>query len=335
VLSANYIRRRLEAAYQIAHPAVCMHECVFTDKGFEDVGVKTLDIAKRLLDYGFYAPTIYFPLVVSGALMIEPTETESKETLDEFIAAMLRIAQEALARITGEFTADDLLGEIRKNTAVGERVLVTTLTKRMAEDLTEHYEGKGVRVRYLHSDIDTMERVEILRDLRLGTFDVLVGINLLREGLDLPEVSLVAILDADKEGFLRSARSLVQTFGRAARNVSGRVILYADRETGSMREAISETGRRRERQVAYNGEHGITPETIRKMIADPIGQVCEADYVTPSAGEPGFSSREELAKLLRKYRKEMVAAAKKLDFERAADLRDRLLALEKAELSSR
>src|SRR5659263_186621 len=199
---------------------------------------------------------------------------------------------------------DDLLGEIRKNAAAGGRVLVTTLTKRMAEDLTEHYEGQGVRVRYLHSDIDTMERVEILRDLRLGTFDVLVGINLLREGLDLPEVSLVAILDAD-------------------------------RETGSMREAMSETGRRRERQVAYNREHGITPETIRKMIADPIGQVCEADYVTPSAGEPDFSSREELAKFLRKLRKEMVAAAKKLDFERAAALRDRLLALEKAELSSR
>ena len=191
---------------------------------------------------------------------------------------------------------DDLLGEIRKNAAAGERVLVTTLTKRMAEDLTEHYEGQGVRVRYLHSDIDTMERVEILRDLRLGTFDVLVGINLLREGLDLPEVSLVAILDADKEGFLRSARSLVQTFGRAARNVSGRVILYADRETGSMREAMSETGRRRERQVAYNRENGITPETIRKMIADPIGQACEADYVTRSAEEPGFSSREECSR---------------------------------------
>ena len=196
---------------------------------------------------------------------------------------------------------DDLLGEIRKNAAAGERVLVTTLTKRMAEDLTEHYEAQGVRVRYLHSDIDTMERVEILRDLRLGTFDVLVGINLLREGLDLPEVSLVAILDADKEGFLRSARSLVQTFGRAARNVSGRVILYADRETGSMREAMSETGRRRERQVAYNREHGITPETIRKMIADPIGQACEADYVTAATEEPSFASREELAKLLRKY----------------------------------
>jgi len=229
---------------------------------------------------------------------------------------------------------DDLLHEIRKTTA-GGRVLVTTLTKRMAEDLTGHYEGQGVRVRYLHSDIDTMERVEILRDLRLGTFDVLVGINLLREGLDLPEVSLVAILDADKEGFLRSSRSLVQTFGRAARNVSGRVILYADRETGSMREAISETGRRRKRQVAYNRENGITPETIRKTIADPLGQACEADYVTPPTEESLFSSPAELARQLKKLRKEMVAAAKKLDFERAASLRDRLLALEKAELSSR
>ncbi|OYV74750.1 MAG: hypothetical protein B7Z74_01800 [Deltaproteobacteria bacterium 21-66-5] len=253
----------------------------------------------------------------------------------EILAENLRQAQASLARITGEFTPDDLLGEIRKNAAAGGRVLVTTLTKRMAEDLTEHYEAQGVRVRYLHSDIDTMERVEILRDLRLGKFDVLVGINLLREGLDLPEVSLVAILDADKEGFLRPARSLVQTFGRAARNVSGRVILYADRETGSMREAMSETARRRERQVAYNRENGITPETIRKMIADPIGQACEADYVTAPTEEPTFASREELAKLLRKLRREMERAAKKLDFERAATLRDRLLALEKAELSSR
>ncbi|HEX9191766.1 MAG TPA: excinuclease ABC subunit UvrB [Candidatus Deferrimicrobiaceae bacterium] len=230
---------------------------------------------------------------------------------------------------------DDLLGEIRARAAAGERVLVTTLTKRMAEDLTEHYESHGVRVRYLHSDIDTVERVNILRDLRLGKFDVLVGINLLREGLDLPEVSLVAILDADKEGFLRSARSLVQTFGRAARNLSGKVILYADAETGSMRAAIAETRRRRERQQAYNREHGITPETVRKAIAGPIGQVCEADYVPVPAGEPsGFASREELAKTLSRLRKEMERAARKLDFERAAEVRDRILALEKAELAA-
>jgi excinuclease ABC subunit B len=230
---------------------------------------------------------------------------------------------------------DDLLGEIRARAAAGERVLVTTLTKRMAEDLTEHYEGQGVRVRYLHSDIDTVERVNILRDLRLGKFDALVGINLLREGLDLPEVSLVAILDADKEGFLRSARSLVQTFGRAARNLSGKVLLYADAETGSMRAAISETRRRRERQLAYNREHGITPETVRKAVAGPIGQVCDADYVPVPAGDPAvFASREELAKTLARFRKEMERAAKKLDFERAAEIRDRILALEKAELAA-
>ena len=230
---------------------------------------------------------------------------------------------------------DDLLGEIRARAAAGERVLVTTLTKRMAEDLTEHYEGHGVRVRYLHSDIETVERVNILRDLRIGKFDVLVGINLLREGLDLPEVSLVAILDADKEGFLRSARSLVQTFGRAARNLSGKVLLYADAETGSMRAAIAETRRLRERQLAYNGEHGITPETVRKAIAGPIGQVCDADYVPVPAGDPAvFASREELAKTLARLRKEMERAARKLDFERAAEIRDRILAIEKSELAA-
>ncbi|MBI5575011.1 MAG: excinuclease ABC subunit UvrB [Deltaproteobacteria bacterium] len=231
---------------------------------------------------------------------------------------------------------DDLLAEIRARAEAGERVLVTTLTKRMAEDLTEHYEEQGVRVQYLHSDIDTVERVNIIRNLRLGQFDVLIGINLLREGLDLPEVSLVAILDADKEGFLRSARSLIQTFGRAARNVSGKVILYADKLTDSMREAISETERRREKQRIYNERNGITPETVKKNIAAPIGQICDADYVTVAAQEGwDFSSPEELSKMLRKLRKEMDRAAKKLDFERAAEIRDRLLALEKIELSAR
>ncbi len=231
---------------------------------------------------------------------------------------------------------DDLLQEIRARAAAGERVLVTTLTKRMAEDLTEHYEGQGVRVQYLHSDIDTLERVNIIRNLRLGKFDVLIGINLLREGLDLPEVSLVAILDADKEGFLRSARSLIQTFGRASRNVLGKVILYADHVTDSMREAIGETGRRREKQRAFNEQHGITPETVKKNIAAPIGQVCEADYVTVETGEMWkYASYEELAKTLKKLRREMERAAKKLDFERAAEIRDRLLALEKLELSAR
>ena len=304
---------------------------------------------QTLVDFGFRLPSALdnrplrfeeFNDRVGQVIFVSatPAEYELRESGGAVVEQIIRPTGLVDPRIevrSARTQVDDLLGEIRKNAAAGERVLVTTLTKRMAEDLTEHYAGQGVRVRYLHSDIDTMERVDILRDLRLGTFDVLVGINLLREGLDLPEVSLVAILDADKEGFLRSARSLVQTFGRAARNVSGRVILYADRETRSMREAMSETGRRRDRQVVYNREHGITPETIRKMIADPIGQVCEADYVTAPAEESLFSSREELAKLLRKLRKEMERAAKKLDFERAADLRDRLLALEKAELSSR
>jgi excinuclease ABC subunit B len=231
---------------------------------------------------------------------------------------------------------DDLLSEIRGRAAAGERVLVTTLTKRMAEDLTEYYEGQGVRVQYLHSDIDTVERVNIIRNLRLGKFDVLIGINLLREGLDIPEVSLVAILDADKEGFLRSARSLIQTFGRASRNVSGKVILYADQETESMREAIAETVRRREKQRAFNERNGITPETVKKNIAEPIGQVCEADYVTVEADmKEEYASYEELAKALKKLRKEMERAAKKLDFERAAEIRDRLLALEKMELAAR
>jgi len=231
---------------------------------------------------------------------------------------------------------DDLLEEIRKRAEAGERVLITTLTKRMAEDLTEHYEGKGLRVRYLHSDIDTVERVRIIRELRLGEFDALIGINLLREGLDIPEVSLVAILDADKEGFLRSARSLVQTFGRAARNLSGTVILYAEQMTGSMREAIAETERRREKQLRFNREHGITPETVRKNIAEPIGQACEADYVTVAVDpEWSFGSPRELARELKRLRREMEKAAKKLDFERAAELRDRLLALERMELAAR
>ena len=231
---------------------------------------------------------------------------------------------------------DDLLSEIRARAEAGERVLVTTLTKRMAEDLTEYYEGQGVRVQYLHSDIDTVERVNILRNLRLGKFDVLIGINLLREGLDIPEVSLVAILDADKEGFLRSARSLIQTFGRAARNISGKVILYADQVTGSMRDAISETERRRAKQRVFNREHGITPETVKKNIAEPIGQVCEGDYVTVIPEEAWeFTSAGELARHLRKLRKEMEKAAKRLDFERAAEIRDRLLALERQELKAR
>ncbi len=222
---------------------------------------------------------------------------------------------------------DDLLQEIRLRAARGERVLVTTLTKRMAEDLTAYYHELGVRVRYLHSDIETLERIEILRDLRRGAFDVLVGINLLREGLDLPEVSLVAILDADKEGFLRSAGSLIQTVGRAARNVNGRAIMYADAITDSMRHALGETERRRQLQAAYNAAHGITPQSIVKAIDEVMSSVYERDYVTiPMVREEAetFRTRAELDARIAEVEAAMKAAAKNLEFEKAAELRDRL-----------
>ena len=221
---------------------------------------------------------------------------------------------------------DDLLHEIRIRAECHERVLVTTLTKRMAEDLTQYYQELGVKVRYLHSDIDTLERVEILRDLRRGAFDVLVGINLLREGLDLPEVSLVAILDGDKEGFLRSSGALIQTSGRAARNVNGRVIIYADVMTASMRVALGEMERRRVRQKEFNEEHGITPSSIVKAIDDVLSSVYERDYVTvPLVKEESetFRTREELAARLADLDREMKEAAANLEFERAATLRDR------------
>ena len=230
---------------------------------------------------------------------------------------------------------DDLLHEIRTRAERRERVLVTTLTKRMAEDLTQFYQELGVRVRYLHSDIDTLERVEILRDLRRGMFDVLVGINLLREGLDLPEVSLVAIFDADKEGFLRSAGSLIQTSGRAARNINGRVIMYADRVTNSMRAALAEMGRRRQLQEAYNLEHGITPASIVKDIDDVLSSVYERDYVpVPLVKEPQetFRTRAELEAHTAELETEMRQAAANLEFERAAQLRDRVKELKQRQL---
>ena len=233
---------------------------------------------------------------------------------------------------------DDLLEEIRKRIKEKERVLVTTLTKRMAEDLTEYYADLGVRVKYLHSDIDTLDRVEIIRDLRLGKFDVLIGINLLREGLDLPEVSLVAILDADKEGFLRSEKSLIQTFGRAARNVNGKVILYADKVTGAMKQAILETNRRRKIQEEYNRKHRITPQTVKKSVRNILASIYEADYFTVPVvsdvrGE--YVSAKEIPGMIEKLTQEMKEAARRLEFERAAELRDRIQKLEEMELRMR
>jgi len=230
---------------------------------------------------------------------------------------------------------DDLLEEVRKRVEVGERVLVTALTKRMAENLSEYFDDLGIRARYLHSDIDTLERVEILRALRIGEFDVLVGVNLLREGLDLPEVSLVAVLDADKEGFLRSTRSLIQVSGRAARNVKGTVIFYADRETDSIRATLAETKRRKKIQVAYNIENGITPESIVKNISNVMASIFEQDYVTvPVDSEyPQDLNHEQLADHITELEKEMKALAKKLKFEAAAELRDRIHSLQKMLLS--
>jgi len=226
---------------------------------------------------------------------------------------------------------DDLLGEVRERIAAGDRVLVTTLTKKMAEDLTDYLRDLNIKVRYIHSDIDTIERTEIIRDLRRGVFDVLVGINLLREGLDLPEVSLVGILDADKEGYLRSERSLIQTIGRAARNAEGRVLMYADKVTDSMKKAIDETGRRRAVQGAYNLEHDITPRTIIKAIGDALVVACEGDYVDLEAvPTPSGKSLDAvaLAARVKSLREEMRGAAKALEFERAAALRDEIRQLE-------
>ena len=232
---------------------------------------------------------------------------------------------------------DDLLEEIRVRAERGEAVLVTTLTKRMAEDLTDYYEKLGVAVRYLHSDIKTLERMELIRDLRRGEFQVLVGINLLREGLDIPEVALVAILDADKEGFLRSERSLIQTCGRAARNVGGKVILYADKVTDSMQRTIEETGRRRAIQAAYNQAHHIRPETIKSRIKDIMATVYEQDYVTVDvqAAEPGpvYASLGDLRREIKRLEGEMLAAARELAFEEAARLRDRIKELKERELA--
>jgi excinuclease ABC subunit B len=233
---------------------------------------------------------------------------------------------------------DDLLHEIRETTAKGDRVLVTTLTKRMSEDLTDYYRELGIKVKYLHSDINTIERMQIIRDLRVGAFDVLVGINLLREGLDIPEVSLVAVLDADKEGFLRSTRSLIQTCGRAARNVAGHVIMYADRVTGSMQSCLDETARRRTLQMKFNKKNNITPMTVKKGLRSILESIEEKDYYTiPVAAEMNeeYIPVEKIPGMVKKVRKEMLAAAANLEFEKAAELRDRIRKLEEMELEMR
>ncbi len=229
---------------------------------------------------------------------------------------------------------DDLMHECRKTAEKGERVLVTTLTKKMAEDLTEYLNENGIKVRYLHSDIDTLERIEIIRDLRLGVFDVLVGINLLREGLDIPECSLVAILDADKEGFLRSTRSLIQTIGRAARNAEGRVILYADKMTDSLKSALDETNRRREKQIKYNIEHGITPQTIKKKISNALEEMTKGDYVEVEKDTPNIKEIQNIDKKIKDLTKAMKDAAANLEFEQAMIYRDEIKKLETLYLKS-
>jgi excinuclease ABC subunit B len=302
---------------------------------------------QTLVDYGFRLPSALdnrpltfeeFEHRVGQVIYVSATPgpyelTKSGgEVIEQIIRPTGLVDPEVEVRPTRS-QVDDLLGEIRARAKAGERVLVTTLTKRMAEDLTEYYSEVGVRCRYLHSEVETLERVKILRDLRRGEFDVLIGINLLREGLDLPEVSLVAVLDADKEGFLRSGGSLIQTIGRTARNVHGRAILYADRETDSMRVAISETNRRRAKQLAYNREYGVTPESIIKPVDMALAQITGADYVTVPLDLPDdeLVPRDQLDALIAGLETQMREAAKQFEFEKAAQLRDRIKALKEKE----
>jgi excinuclease ABC subunit B len=305
---------------------------------------------ENLVNYGFRLPSALdnrplrfdeFESIMPQTIFVSATpaqyEADHSGQVVEQVARPTGLVDPILEMRPVATQVDDVLSEINLRAAKGERVLVTTLTKRMAEDLAEYLHDHGVKVRYLHSDIDTVERVEIIRDLRLGVFDALIGINLLREGLDIPEVSLVAILDADKEGFLRSERALIQTIGRAARNVNGRAILYADRITNSMQRAMDETDRRRTKQVAFNLEHGIIPQGIRKNIAD----ILDTGYARIPGSRPGLSSRiaeapapylspELAAKKIKKLEQEMYAKSRNLEFEEAARLRDELAKLREA-----
>jgi len=298
---------------------------------------------QTLVDYGFRLPSALdnrplrfdeFENWVHQVVYVSatPAEYELKKSKGEIAEQVVRptgLMDPKLEVRPTDSQVEDLYREILKRVSAKERVLVTTLTKRMAEQLAEFYREKGLKVRYLHSEIEALERVEILRDLRLGTFDVLIGINLLREGLDLPEVSLVAILDADKEGFLRSERSLIQTFGRAARNIHGTAILYADTETKSMKRAIEETNRRRKKQDVYNKKHGITPSTIQKKISDVLSSIYEQDYPSlPVALNEELPDPDKIPKAVEKLKKEMLGAAQRLEFEKAAELRDRIRQLE-------
>jgi excinuclease ABC subunit B len=304
---------------------------------------------ETLVEYGFRLPSALdnrplmfeeFEKRVHQIVYVSatPSEYEMEKSRGKIVEQIIRptgLSDPFLEVKPAKNQVDDLLGEIQKRVKRKERVLVTTLTKRMAEDLTEYYADLGIRVKYLHSDIDTLDRVEIIRDLRLGKFDVLIGINLLREGLDIPEVSLVAILDADKEGFLRSEKSLIQTFGRAARNVNGQVILYADKMTGAMDQAILETNRRRKIQEAYNQTHQITPQTVKKSIRNILASIYETDYFTiPTVSDiqEEYASIKEIPAIIQKLKKEMKEAASRLEFERAAEIRDKIHRLEEMEL---
>ncbi|MCK5644264.1 MAG: UvrB/UvrC motif-containing protein, partial [Gammaproteobacteria bacterium] len=305
---------------------------------------------ENLVNYGFRLPSALdnrplrfeeFEKLVPQTIYVSATPADyEKEHSGEIVEQVVRptgLLDPIIEVRSATTQVDDLLSEINKRAEINERVLVTTLTKRMAEDLTDYFSDHGVRVRYMHSDIDTVERIEILRDLRLGHFDVLVGINLLREGLDIPEVTLVAILDADKEGFLRSERSLIQTIGRAARNSKGMAILYADKITKSMKKAIDETERRREKQTEFNKKHGITPTTIQKKVAD----IMEGAYgkssqryakVAEEEAEYGALTAKQLNKKVEQMEQQMYKHAQNLEFEEAANMRDKIKKLEEAQL---